>query len=601
MSNEPSDAAKSPDAPQEDLPSPPVENQTPEAGGAADEAASAETQRQRILIGSQRDPAAYLADPRRTRAPVVGPETKQARRRGRDRGPRRAAAADASNRPDTAEDPAAGQGQPATVGPVPAADRQPVDAEPPPVTSPPADSAPLTAPAASPAPAEDTPPTPERSALPPEASAMDAAPATHEAPATERVLPPNIREPLPADLEAELNEALGGAAVETFLEEGDAAATRGGLEPDSKHTGRVLAVRREDVFVELGSREQGIASLRQFAEAPEPGTPVEVIVRGFNREDGFYELNIPGQAEDVADWSDLREGMVVTAQITGHNAGGLECEVNHIRGFIPVSQVSLHRVEGLEQFLGEQWTCLVTEANPQRGNLVLSRRAILEREREEARQKLFESLAPGQVYEGVVRKILDFGAFVELDDGVDGLLHISQLSWGRVEHPRDVLAEGQRIKVKIEKIDPETRKIGLTYRDLFENPWTDAEKQYPENTVVRGTVTKLMDFGAFVELEPGVEGLVHISELSHKHVWRAGDVVREGQEVEALVLSVDSQAERIGLSMKQLVQPEPVKQEADDGDAAAEPEKSRKSRQPSQPLKGGLGRSSGGASFGLKW
>ncbi len=601
MSHEPSDTAKSPEAPQDEFPNPPAENPTPDAGDPADAGASAEAQRRRILIGSQRDPAAYLARPRQARAPVVGPETKKTRRRRRDRGPRPDGGPDEPDRPAAVEGKPPPQEQPPAVGPEPSAGREPTESEPPPVGVPPADRAPEAAPAQPPVSAGETPAAPEEAASPQETEAMDATAVPHVAPSTERVRPPNIREALPPDLEAELNEALAGGAVETFLEEGDAAPTRGGLEPDSKHTGRVVAVRREDVFVELGSREQGIASLRQFAEAPEPGAAVEVVVRGFNREDGFYELAIPGQAEDVADWEDLQEGMVVTARITGHNTGGLECEVNHIRGFIPVSQVSLYRVEGLEQFVGEQWTCLVTEANPQRRNLVLSRRAILEREREEARQKLFEALEPGQVHEGVVRKILDFGAFVELGDGVDGLLHISQLSWGRVEHPRDVLSEGQRIKVKIEKIDPETRKIGLTYRDLFENPWTDAEKKYPENTVVRGKVTKLMDFGAFVELEPGVEGLVHISELSHKHVWRASDVVREGQDVEALVLSVDAQAERIGLSMKQLFQPEPVKQEADESEAAAEPEKSRKSRRPNQPLKGGLGRNSGGASFGLKW
>ena len=328
---------------------------------------------------------------------------------------------------------------------------------------------------------------------------------------------------------------------------------------------------------------------------------VEVIVRSLNREDGFYELTIPGQAEEVADWADLQEGMVVSARVTGHNTGGLECEVNHIRGFIPVSQVSLYRVENLEQFLGEQWPCLVTEANPDRRNLVLSRRAILEREREESRQQLFDSLAPGQVFDGVVRKILDFGAFVDLGDGVDGLLHISQLSWSRVNHPSDVLTEGQHIRVRIDKIDPETRKISLSYRDLFESPWTHVTSKYPEHSTVSGKVTKLMEFGAFVELEPGVEGLVHISELSHKRVWRASDVVQEGQEVEVLVLSVDTEAQRIGLSMKQLTQPEPVKKDDEQSEAAEpEPVKSRMAV-PNRPLKGGLGRSSGGAAFGLKW
>lgn len=602
MSNEPSDAAKSPEAQPDALSNQPAENQTPNPQETADAETAAEAHRRRILIGSQRDPAAYLAKPRQARAPVVGPEEKAGRGRHRDQRSRHVGQGTKPEQAADARPPAEGQ-----------------------ATAPPAEPAPSPTPppsASSPGHSGAQPPavpvvsSPEIRSEPPPVAAQEGAPASEpvappEAPeaktpvppvqATERVPLPNLREALPDDLEAELNAALADGSAEDLMTGGDTAATQGGLEPDSKHTGRVVAVRREDVFIELGSREQGIASLRQFAEPPEPGAAVEVIVRSLNGEDGFYELSIPGQAEDVADWSDLKEGMVVTARITGHNTGGLECEVNHIRGFIPVSQVSLYRVEGLEQFVGEQWPCLVTEANPDRRNLVLSRRALLEREREEARQRMFETLEPGQVYEGVVRKILDFGAFVELGDGVDGLLHISQLSWGRVEHPRDVVTEGQHIKVKIEKIDPETRKIGLTYRDLFESPWTDAEKKYHEHSTVQGKVTKLMEFGAFVELEPGVEGLVHISELSHKRVWRASDVVREGQEVEVLVLSVDSEAERISLSMKQLTQPEPVKKDDNEAQAAPEPDKPPKRQYPNQPLKGGLGRTAGGASFGLKW
>ena len=141
-------------------------------------------------------------------------------------------------------------------------------------------------------------------------------------------------------------------------------------------------------------------------------------------------------------------------QVTGHNTGGLECEVNHIRGFIPVSQISLYRVEDLAQFVGQRFTCLIAEANRERKNLVLSRRAVLEREKEEKKQQFFSSLAPGQIHEGTVRKLMDFGAFVELGNGIDGLLHVSQLSWGRVKHPSEVVQEGQTIRVRIEKIDP---------------------------------------------------------------------------------------------------------------------------------------------------
>ena len=253
---------------------------------------------------------------------------------------------------------------------------------------------------------------------------------------------------------------------------------------------------------------------------------------------------------EVQDWGDLTEGMLVDARVTGHNTGGLECEVNHMRGFIPVSQIALYRVEDLRSSSSEKFTCLVTEANPERRNLVLSRRAVLEREKEEARQQLLESLRPGQVHEGVVRKILDFGAFVDMAAST-GCCTSASSPGAVVEHPSEVLSEGQTIKVKIDKIDPENRaRSASAIATCSKTPGPTRPSEYPANSVVRGTVTKLMEFGAFVELEPGVEGLIHISELSHKRVWRASDVVHKGDQVEVLVLSVDTDTQRISLSMK---------------------------------------------------
>ena len=370
-------------------------------------------------------------------------------------------------------------------------------------------------------------------------------------------------------MEDELDRAMGSDSMDDLLELG-AKADQEAFEPESLQSGRVAAIRRDDVFVEFGGREQGIVSLRLFDVPPQVGAEVQVVVQRLNPEDGLYELSLPNKAVQVDDWSDLAEGMLVDVRVTGHNSGGLECEVNHIRGFIPVSQIALFRVEDLAQFVEQRFTCLITEANPERRNLVLSRRAVLEREQEEARQRMLESLRPGQIFDGVVRKLMDFGAFVDLGSGVDGLLHISQLAWGRVKHPSDVLTEGQTIKVRVEKINPDTGKISLAYRDLQESPWVAAAGKYPPNTVVRGKVSKLMDFGAFVEVEPGVEGLVHISELSHKRVFRCSDVVKEGQEVEVMVLSVDPAARRMSLSMKELsAPPEPEKKEEQPAEAAA--------------------------------
>ena len=391
--------------------------------------------------------------------------------------------------------------------------------------------------------------------------------------------------------DASFDQLMGADAVQ---------AEEAAIEPDSLLSGRVIAVRRDDVFVELGSREQGIVSLRQFDVPPQPGALVQVVVQRLNPEDGLYELSLPNKAVQVDDWSDLVEGALVEVRVTGHNTGGLECEVNHIRGFIPISQISLYRVEDLAPFVDQRLTCVIAEADPDRRNLVLSRRAVLEREKEQARQQMLESLRPGQLHEGVVRKLMDFGAFVDIG-GVDGLVHVSQLAWGRVKHPSDVLQEGQKIQVRVEKVDPTTGKISLAYRDLLQSPWTDAAGKYPSNSIVKGTVTKLMEFGAFVELEPGVEGLVHISELSPKRVARASDVVHEGDAVEVLVLSIDAEAQRISLSMKALAAAlEPAKKEGDAAGEAAVAQPSKKRNKPSGPLLGGLTRPTGDR-FGLKW
>ena len=257
---------------------------------------------------------------------------------------------------------------------------------------------------------------------------------------------PSIRGDLPPDLAAEVEEALGGLSVEDVLEPGQKLPAAADLEPESRHTARVVSIHRDDVFVELGGRNQGVLSLRQFPEPPEVGGTVEVVVTRFDAEEGLYQLTLPHQAIVSANWADIAEGVMVEARVTGHNKGGLECEVNNIRAFIPASQIDVYRVEDLSQFVGEKFPCIVTEARPERGNLVLSRRAVIERLKAEAKEKLLTELAEGQIREGVVRSLQPFGAFVDLG-GVDGLLHVSQLSWQRVKHPSEVLQLGQTVKV----------------------------------------------------------------------------------------------------------------------------------------------------------
>ena len=412
--------------------------------------------------------------------------------------------------------------------------------------------------------------------------------------------PPRIQR-LSDDLQKEIDEALAGVSLDALMS-GDASGPDRGPEPkiDERYRAAVVKIHREDIFFSLPGLYEGMASMRQFDEPPQVGEAMEVIVRRFNPEEGLYELTVPGKSVSVADWSDIEEGTIVEALVTGHNTGGLECEVNKIRAFIPISQVSLYRVEDLEQFKGEKFACVVTEANPERRNLVLSRRAALEREREATREKLLASLHVGKELEGVVRNIRDFGAFVDLG-GVDGLVHISKLSWDRVNHPSDVLEEGQRIKVKIEKIDETTGKIGLSYRDTLEQPWQNAEQSFPIGAIVDGKVSKIMDFGAFVRLAAGIEGLVHVSELAHHRVSRVDSIVQQGQEVQVKVLSIDPENQRISLSIKAVQQPPASAAKPTSEAEPEEPARPKATKSYTAPLKGGTNRPTGGEEFGLKW
>ena len=418
-------------------------------------------------------------------------------------------------------------------------------------------------------------------------------------PPGEKVAMPNLRAELPPELAEELEASLGGMSIDELIEsEPKTSTTAEQLEPESKVRGKVIHVHRDSVFIDLGGPNQGVLPLRQFAEPPAVGVVVEGVVVRFNAEEGLFELTVPGGAVDVGDWSQVAEGMIVEANITGHNKGGLECDVSKLRGFIPMSQIAPYRVDQPEQFVGQKLVCLVTEVDADRRKLVLSRRAMVEREQAEAKEKMLAELAVGQIHEGTVRSLRDFGAFVDIG-GVDGLLHVSQISWDRIKHPSEALKEGQKIRVKIDKIHPETHKISLSHRDLLENPWKTAAAKYSATSRVKGTVSKLTEFGAFVRLEAGVEGLIHISELAHTRVFRASDIVSEGQEVEVKVLSVDTDAQRISLSLKALqARPEPKKKAEPEPEEEAPPPPPTSKR--STPLKGGLGRGAGGA-FGLKW
>jgi ribosomal protein S1 len=414
--------------------------------------------------------------------------------------------------------------------------------------------------------------------------------------------PPNIRDQLTPDMEAEFEAALGDVSFDTLMQSGTSSEAVPELLPEARVKGRVAMISREDVFVDLGGRNQGIVPLRQFDEPPAEGAEVELIVVRFDEDEGLFELSRPTAAVDVGNWDEVREGQIVEVTVTGSNKGGLECQIANIRGFIPMGQASLYRVENPEEMVGQRLACVVTEANRDRRNLVLSHRAVMERERNAKRDKLMAELAPGQIREGIVRSLKDFGAFVDLG-GADGLIHVSQLSWDRVKHPSEVVEVGQKVKVRVERFDKDTGKLSLSYREVGENPWQKAATKYLVGSRVTAPVSRVMDFGAFVKLEPGIEGLIHVSELAHGRVFRVSDVISEGQEVEVKILSVDEEKQRIGLSLKALLPP-PEKageKKVADEDMPLPADAPKPPRKKPEQLKGGIGGPSGGEKFGLNW
>ena len=287
-----------------------------------------------------------------------------------------------------------------------------------------------------------------------------------------------------------------------------------------------------------------------------------------------------------ASWENLREGVIVEARGTKVIKGGLEVDVDGIRGFMPVSQIDLSRVEDAAAYVNQKFKAIVTEANQREKNLVVSRRDLLEQERAEQCEKTWGELEVGQVREGIVRSIKDFGAFVDLG-GVDGLLPIGEMSWSRIQKVDDLVKTGDKVQVKVIKIDPVARKLTLGLKQLTPSPWEKVESEYPRGLMITGKITKLMEFGAFVELEPGIEGLIHISELSPNRVRRVADIVQAGQEVEVRILKVEPGLKRIALSLlpakgKETAAAEDDDEEDDETPTAPKPERKI-------PLKGGLG------------
>jgi small subunit ribosomal protein S1 len=328
-------------------------------------------------------------------------------------------------------------------------------------------------------------------------------------------------------------------------------------------TGTIVSVGPTDIFIEFGPKELGVMSRQGMAEdqVPAVGSQLEVVIDKFEAAESLFICSRPGAVQKAA-WEMLEPGQVIEARVTGVVNGkdgkpsGLELEVANHRAFMPASQIALERTENLSVFVGERMTCKVSRVERAgRGNIVLSRRDLLDDERKRNATKLKESLQEGQTVEGTVRKIMPFGAFVDIG-GVDGLVHLSDLTYDRAGFGEKAVAkyvtEGQKVNVRILKLDWENDRISLGLKQVAGDPFATAVNAITEGAEVTGRVTKILEFGAFVEIAPGVEGLVHISELDHKRVNAVGDVLKVDEVVQAKVLKVDPNTRRISLSIKAL-------------------------------------------------
>ncbi len=377
---------------------------------------------------------------------------------------------------------------------------------------------------------------------------------------------PNARMPLSDELQAEYEAALGDLAeangFDTVLDNDTVHKAGVVFQQDDKVEATVQRISREDVILDLGNFNQGVASLRQFSEVPTIGTKVKVSIVRFNDAEGLYEVTLPYAAAIIGDWSEVQEGMVVDAAVTGQNTGGLECEVAHIRAFMPAGQVSIYHRDNFDDLINTHLMAVVLEAKPEKRNLVISHKAYEFRQQEAEKKEFLATMKEGDVFDAVVRKIMPFGCFVDLGHGVEGLVHISRLSWGHVTDPNEVVKEGEMIKVMYLKTD-DKGKLSFSRRETMASPWETAPVKYAVNTVCTAKIVKVEQFGAFCELEPGVEGLLHISELAHQRVGHVSDIVKIGQEVQVQVISMDPLARKIGLSIKALIAP-PVKEESEE-------------------------------------
>jgi len=326
-------------------------------------------------------------------------------------------------------------------------------------------------------------------------------------------------------------------------------------------SGRVIGLSDTDVLVDIGFKSEGVIPRAEFADATllEMGTELQVFLEHMEDQDGLVVLSkqradfmkVWDRVKDAADQNEIVEGRIIRKI-----KGGAVVDLFGVEAFLPGSQIALRQVHNIDDLMERTLKFKIIKLNKRRRNIVVSRRMVLEDEREKLKGEVLKDLTEGQVREGVVKNITDFGAFVDLG-GIDGLLHITDMSWGRVNHPSEVVSIGDKISVKVLKFDPERERISLGLKQLTRYPWENVAEKYPVGSKIKGRVVSITDYGAFIELEKGVEGLIHVSEMSWaRHIKHPSKVLSIGEEVEAVVLKVDQEHEKISLGLKQ-AQPDP--------------------------------------------
>jgi len=327
--------------------------------------------------------------------------------------------------------------------------------------------------------------------------------------------------------------------------------------------GRVVKITDQAVIIDVGFKSEGIVSIAEFKDGSEvtiaPGDEVDVYVKQLENSEGYVELS-RADAVRMQTWDQIeqayKDGTTIVARVTDRIKGGLRADIGGIQAFLPGSQVDVRPVRNLDSFRNKDIEVRVLKVNKKRGNIVLSRKVVMEEQINDRKVETLKNLEEAVIVEGQVKNITDYGAFIDLG-GIDGLLHITDMSWGRIQNPNELFKVGESVQVKVLKFDRDKERVSLGYKQLIPDPWATTVERYPINSRVTGKVVSLTDYGAFIELEPGIEGLVHVTEMSwSKRVKHPSKLLSVGQEVEAQVLEVDQHNRRISLGLKQ-IEPNP--------------------------------------------